>query len=106
MRSVVTGGSECRSEGGQGSVQWVVQAVDTIMMAGRGGRAERPNVVAARVIGNLMLREQLWRELELREATESRSHNIGSLKMVLTVTSESKPMETVIGEPDTSVYRV
>ena len=41
MRSVVTGGSECRNEGGQGSVRWVVHAVGTIMMAGGGGRVER-----------------------------------------------------------------
>ena len=63
------------------------------------------NVAAARVIGNSMLRERLWREFELREITESRSHSIGSPKMVLTVTSEPKPKETVIGEPDTSVYQ-
>ena len=41
MRSVIAGGSECRSEGGQGSVRGVVQAVGTSMMAGRGGRVER-----------------------------------------------------------------
>ena len=41
MRSVVTGCSERRSEGDQGSVRWVVQAVGTIMMVGRGDRVER-----------------------------------------------------------------
>jgi hypothetical protein len=41
VRSVVTGSSDCRSEGGQGTVRGVVQAVDTSMMAGRGGRVER-----------------------------------------------------------------
>jgi hypothetical protein len=41
MRSVIAGYSECRSEGGQGSVRWVVYAVGAIMMAGRGGRVER-----------------------------------------------------------------
>ena len=44
--------------------------------------------------------------MDLREITESRSHNIGSSKMVLTVTSEPKPKERVIGEPATSVYGV
>jgi hypothetical protein len=44
--------------------------------------------------------------LDLREITESRSHSIGSLKMVLTVTSGPKPKERVIGEPETSVYGV
>jgi hypothetical protein len=48
----------------------------------------------------------LWRELELKEITESKSHRIGSPKMVLTVTSEPKPKETVIGELDISVYRM
>ena len=41
MRSAVAGYNECRSEGGQGSIRWVVQAVGAIMMAGRGGRVER-----------------------------------------------------------------
>ena len=42
MRSVIAGYSECtRSEGGQGSVRWVlIQAMGTIMMAARGGRVE------------------------------------------------------------------
>ena len=45
--------------------------------------------------------------MELREITESRSRNIGSPKMVLvTVISEPRPKERVIGEPDTSVYGV
>ena len=73
-----------------------------IMMAGRGGRVKRairgnPNVAAARVIGKSRLRDRLWRELELREITESRSYNIGSPKMVLTVTSEPRPKERVTG---------
>ena len=75
-------------------------------MAGSREQSEgRPNIAAARVIGKSRLRDRLWRrELELREITESRSHNIGSPKMVLTVTSEPTPKERVIGEPDTSVY--
>ena len=44
--------------------------------------------------------------LELREITESKSHSIGSPKMVLMVILEPKPKETVIGEPDTLVYGV
>ena len=40
VRSVVAGYSECRSEGGQGSVRWVVQAIGAIMMARRGDRVE------------------------------------------------------------------
>ena len=40
VRSVITGYSECRSEGGQGSTRWVVQAVGAIMMAGRGDRVK------------------------------------------------------------------
>jgi hypothetical protein len=88
-----------------------MQSVKTIMVAGRGSRVEgtigrKTNVAAARVIGNSMLRERLWRELELSEITESRAQSIGSPKMVLTVTSEPKPKERVIGEPDTSVYGV
>ena len=44
--------------------------------------------------------------MDLREITDSRSHNIGRPKMVLTVTPEPKPKERVIGEPETSVHRV
>ena len=44
--------------------------------------------------------------MELREITESRAQSIGSPKMVLTVTSDPKPKERVIGEPETSVYGV
>ena len=67
-------------------------------MAGSKEQSEvRANVAAARVIGNFMLRERLWRELELSEITESRSHSIGSPNMVLTVTSEPKPKIRVIG---------
>ena len=106
MRSVVAGYSECRSEGGQGSIGCVVQAVGAIMMAGRGGRVQGANIAAARVIRKLRLRDRLWRELELRKITESRSYNIGSPKMVLTVTSDTRPKERVIGEPDTLVYGV
>ena len=76
-------------------------------MAGSKEQSEgRPNIVTALVIGKSRLRDRLWRELELREITESRSHNIGSPNMVLTVTSEPRPKERVIGEPDTSVYGV
>ena len=53
-----------------------------------------------------MLRERLRRELELREIPESRAQSIGSPEMVLTVTSEHKPKERVIGEPETLVYGV
>ena len=83
-----------------------------IMIAGRGGRVQgaiggkTKSSGTARVIGKSRLRDRLWRELELRKITESRSHNIGSPKMVLTVTSEPRPKERVIGEPDTSVYGV
>ena len=44
--------------------------------------------------------------MDLREITESRSHNIGTQKMVLTVASEPKSKERVIGEPETLVYGV
>ena len=111
-RSVITGCSECRNEGGQGSVRWMVQAVSTLMMARRGGRVEDRKIgMETKHSGSTSDRKfnverATVERTELSEITESRSHSIGSPKMVLMMTSEPRPKERVTGEPDTSVYGV
>jgi hypothetical protein len=45
-------------------------------------------------------------ELERREMTTSKSQSIGRPKMVLTVTSEPRANERVMGEPEMSTYGV
>jgi hypothetical protein len=54
-------------------------------------------------MGKSVLRERLWRELERREITESKSQSMGRPKIVLTVTSGPKARDRVIGEPEMSV---
>ena len=64
--------------------------------------AGRPQVAAARVMGKSRFKVRLNIELERREMTTSKSQSIGRPKMVLTVTSEPKAIEMVMGEPDWS----
>ena len=44
--------------------------------------------------------------LDRKEITESRSQSIGNPKMVLTVTSEPRAKEIVMGDPEVSTYGV
>lgn len=63
----------------------------------------KPKVAAARRIGKSRLRVRLCMELERRDIIESRSQSIGNPKMVLTVTSEPRANEIVMGDPEVSM---
>jgi hypothetical protein len=62
----------------------------------------KPKVAAARVIGKLVPEALEWRELDVKEMTESRSQSMGKPKIVLTVMSGPSAKENVIGAPEAS----
>jgi hypothetical protein len=53
-------------------------------------------------MGKSQARVRLCKELAQREMTESRPHNMGSPKIVLTVTSGPRAKERVTGAPEVS----
>ena len=65
--------------------------------------AGRPKVASARVMGKSRFSARLCMELDRREMMTSKSQSMGRPKMVLTVTSEPRANEMVMGEPEMSV---
>ena len=65
--------------------------------------AGSPKTASARVIGKSRFKARLCMELERREMITSKSQSIGRPKIVLTVTSEPRANEMVIGLPERSV---
>jgi hypothetical protein len=62
----------------------------------------KPKVAAARVIGKSVLKAREWRELDVKDMTESRLQSMGRPKIGLTVTSGPSAKESVIGATEVS----
>ena len=101
MQARARGGLTDRSGGGM----WRPEVLACTREAEAGLKVQsggKPKVAVARVIGKSVFKAREWRELDVKEMTESRSQSIGKPKMVFTVTPGPSAKESVIGAPEVS----